>query len=34
MLEAAHIANFAAGIVVTKIGTAVTSRRELLDRIK
>jgi D-beta-D-heptose 7-phosphate kinase/D-beta-D-heptose 1-phosphate adenosyltransferase len=34
MLEAAHIANFAAGIVVSKIGTAVISRRELLDRIK
>lgn len=33
-LEAAHIANFAAGIVVGKLGTAVTSRKELLTRIK
>ncbi len=33
-LEAAHIANFAAGIVVGKLGTAVTSRKELLERIK
>lgn len=33
-LEAAHIANFAAGIVVSKIGTAVTTREELLERIK
>ncbi len=33
-LEAAHIANFAAGIVVGKLGTAVTSREELLGRIK
>jgi D-beta-D-heptose 7-phosphate kinase/D-beta-D-heptose 1-phosphate adenosyltransferase len=33
-LEAAHIANFAAGIVVGKLGTAVTSCRELLERIK
>jgi len=33
-LEAAHIANFAAGIVVGKIGTAVTTRKELLERIK
>jgi rfaE bifunctional protein kinase chain/domain len=33
-LEAAHIANFAAGIVVSKVGTAVTSRKELLERIK
>lgn len=32
-LEAAHIANFAAGIVVSKLGTAVTSREELLERI-
>jgi rfaE bifunctional protein kinase chain/domain len=32
-LEAAHIANFAAGIVVSKIGTATLSRKELLDRI-
>ncbi len=33
-LEAAHIANFAAGIVVGKLGTAVTTVRELLERIK
>jgi len=33
-LEAAHIANFAAGIVVGKLGTAVTSTSELLERIK
>jgi len=33
-LEAAHIANFAAGIVVGKLGTAVTNRKELLERIK
>ena len=33
-LEAAHIANFAAGIVVSKIGTATASRQELLKRIK
>lgn len=33
-LEAAHIANFAAGIVVGKLGTAVTSRKELMQRIK
>ena len=32
-LQAAHIANFAAGIVVGKIGTAVTTRGELLERI-
>jgi D-beta-D-heptose 7-phosphate kinase/D-beta-D-heptose 1-phosphate adenosyltransferase len=31
-LEAAHIANFAAGIVVSKLGTAVTSRKELSER--
>jgi rfaE bifunctional protein kinase chain/domain len=34
LLEAAHIANYAAGIVVGKIGTAVTTRKELLERIK
>ena len=34
LLEAAHIANFAAGIVVGKLGTAVTSRKELLASIK
>ena len=33
-LEAAHIANFAAGIVVSKIGTATISRKELLKNIK
>ncbi|MBI4707417.1 MAG: D-glycero-beta-D-manno-heptose-7-phosphate kinase [Candidatus Omnitrophica bacterium] len=32
-LEAAHIANFAAGIVVGKVGTAVTSRKELIGRL-
>jgi rfaE bifunctional protein kinase chain/domain len=32
-LEAAHIANFAAGIVVSKLGTAVTSRKELSERL-
>ena len=32
-LEAAHIANFAAGIVVGKIGTAVTTRQELFKKI-
>jgi len=32
-LEAAHIANFAAGIVVGKLGTATTSREELIERI-
>ncbi len=29
-LEAAHIANYAAGIVVGKVGTATTSQDELL----
>ncbi|MFA5145406.1 MAG: D-glycero-beta-D-manno-heptose-7-phosphate kinase [Candidatus Omnitrophota bacterium] len=33
LLEAAHIANFAAGIVVGKVGTAVTTRKELLERL-
>lgn len=33
-LQAAHIANFAAGIVVGKLGTAVTTRKELLERIR
>jgi D-beta-D-heptose 7-phosphate kinase/D-beta-D-heptose 1-phosphate adenosyltransferase len=32
-LEAAHIANFAAGIVVGKIGTAVITRKELIERL-
>lgn len=33
-LQAAHIANFAAGIVVGKLGTAVTNKKELLERIR
>jgi len=33
-LEAAHIANYAAGIVVGKIGTATTTRKELTERLK
>jgi D-beta-D-heptose 7-phosphate kinase/D-beta-D-heptose 1-phosphate adenosyltransferase len=33
-LEAAHIANFAAGIVVGKLGTATTDAKELVARIK
>ncbi|MCX5709889.1 MAG: D-glycero-beta-D-manno-heptose-7-phosphate kinase [Candidatus Omnitrophica bacterium] len=33
-LEAAHIANFAAGIVVGKVGTATTDRTELSQRLK
>ena len=33
-LEAAQIANYAAGIVVGKVGTAVTSRDELTERLK
>ncbi len=32
--EAAYIANYAAGIVVGKLGTATTSRKELLERLK
>jgi D-beta-D-heptose 7-phosphate kinase/D-beta-D-heptose 1-phosphate adenosyltransferase len=32
-LDAAHLANIAAGIVVGKVGTAVTSRKELLEKI-
>ncbi|MFH0790034.1 MAG: D-glycero-beta-D-manno-heptose-7-phosphate kinase [Candidatus Omnitrophota bacterium] len=32
-IEAAHLANFAAGIVVGKLGTAVTTRKELLEKI-
>lgn len=31
--EAAYLANFAAGIVVGKLGTAVATRKELLERI-
>lgn len=33
LLEAAHIANFAAGIVVGKVGTAAATRKELLERL-
>ena len=33
-IEAAHIANCAAGIVVGKLGVAVTSREELIERIR
>jgi rfaE bifunctional protein kinase chain/domain len=33
-LEAAHIANFSAGIVVGKVGTATANRKELIERIK
>lgn len=32
-LEAAHLSNFAAGIVVSKVGTAVATKEELLERI-
>ncbi|OGX18822.1 MAG: hypothetical protein A3K83_01480 [Omnitrophica WOR_2 bacterium RBG_13_44_8b] len=32
-LEAAHIANFAAGVVVGKVGTAVITRKELIERL-
>jgi len=32
-LEAAYIANYAAGIVVGKVGTAVTTRKELSERL-
>lgn len=32
-LEAAHLANFAAGIVVGKVGTAATTGKELMERI-
>lgn len=31
--EAAHISNFAAGIVVGKLGTAITTRKELTERL-
>jgi rfaE bifunctional protein kinase chain/domain len=34
LLESAYVANYAAGIVVGKIGTAVTTRKELLERIQ
>ena len=33
-LEATHLANFAAGIVVSKLGTAAVSRKELLAKIQ
>lgn len=33
MLDAAHLANYAAGIVVGKIGTATVSQKELKERI-
>ena len=33
-IEAAHISNCAAGIVVGKVGVAVTSREELAERIQ
>ena len=33
-IEAAHISNCAAGIVVGKVGVAVTNKDELLTRIK
>ncbi len=33
-VEAAHISNCAAGIVVGKVGVAVTTREELMERIK
>jgi len=33
LLDSAYIANFAAGIVVGKVGTAVTTRKELLERL-
>ena len=33
-LEAAHLSNFAAGIVVSKVGTAVVTKEELMERIK
>ena len=34
MSEAAHIANYAAGIVVGKVGVAAVTKEELLERIK
>ena len=34
ILEAAHISNIAAGIVVAKVGVAVTNREELLRGIQ
>ena len=34
MVESAHVANYAAGIVVGKVGVSVTDQKELLNRIK
>ncbi|NQT00162.1 MAG: bifunctional hydroxymethylpyrimidine kinase/phosphomethylpyrimidine kinase [Candidatus Omnitrophica bacterium] len=34
MLEAAHIANYAAGIVVGKVGVTVATQEELLERLE
>jgi D-beta-D-heptose 7-phosphate kinase/D-beta-D-heptose 1-phosphate adenosyltransferase len=34
MLEAAHIANYAAGIVVGKVGVNIATQEELLERLK
>lgn len=34
LLEAAHLANYAAGIVVGKMGTATVNQKELTERIK
>ena len=34
MVDAAYISNFAAGIVVGKVGIAMASQEELLSRIK
>jgi bifunctional ADP-heptose synthase (sugar kinase/adenylyltransferase) len=34
VVEAARLANYAAGIVVAKIGTATVSRRELVNTMK
>jgi D-beta-D-heptose 7-phosphate kinase/D-beta-D-heptose 1-phosphate adenosyltransferase len=33
-IQSAHIANYAAGIVVGKVGIAVVTPEELIDRIK
>ena len=33
-LEAAHISNYAAGVVVGKVGTGTCTQEELIDRIK
>ena len=34
LIDSAHIANYAAGIVVGKVGTATTTRKELIEKIK